>query len=59
MNYRKSCVKQFEDVIEAVEDGEVEDIDEFAADCLLDIEEDEVVSAIRKLSSSKAKQFFY
>lgn len=54
----EELVNRFEDVIEAVEDGEVEDIDEFAAECLLDIEEDEIVRAIRKLSSSKAKQFF-
>ena len=54
----EELVKKFENVIEAVEDGEVEDIDEFALDCLLDIEEDEIVRVVRKLSSSKAKKFF-
>ncbi len=54
----EELVKKFENVIEAVEDGEVEDIDEFALECLLDIEEDEIVRVVRKLSSSKAKKFF-
>ena len=63
-NHKKACYKfpkelvlKFEKVISAIEEGEAQDIDQTALNCLLDLDEREAAKAAKEMSRSEAKKF--
>ena len=55
----EELVFEFEDLLDATEDGEIDLIRPFALECLLDIDDREFTKAIGKMSRSEAKEFLY
>ena len=53
----ESLVLQFEDLLEFVEDGDIEDIEPTILECMLDIDETEFAKSVKKMSRSEAKRF--
>ena len=63
-NHKKACYKfpkelvlKFEKAISAIEEGEAQDIDQTALNCLLDLDEREAAKAAKEMSRSEAKKF--
>ena len=55
--YSSEMVFEFERLIEATEDGDVEDIDADVLECMLDIDEREFAKAVGKMSGREARDF--
>lgn len=53
----RDLVSEFETLIEATEDGDVEDIDADTLKCLLDIDERTFAKAVKKMSRSESEDF--
>ena len=55
--FSDSLVESFEELLEATEDGDTDEIDPEILDCMLDIDEREFAKAVKKMSRREASDF--
>ena len=55
--FSQGLVSRFKDLLESTEDGDVEDIDPFVLECLLNIDEREFAKAVKDMNRKKSEDF--